>query len=165
MSRWSRSLERVDGCLGRALLRVLAIPLLIGGLFGTWHGVDQLWTAWSARGWPAAQGEVVESRLRGRAFDVRYRYAVDGAALESTRVHVGQFSGMEGYARAIASRYPAGAPVNVYYDPARPSSAVLEHRVPWMSMLLTAIGLVLLGGAWVAIRSRAGLSELMSHHY
>ena len=163
LSGFGRFLERVDGCLGRTLLKALAIPLLIGGLFGTYHGVHQVWTAWSARAWPSAHGEVFHSRLNGRAFDVRYRYSLDGAALESNRVHVGQFSGIESYARAIASRYRAGAPVVVYYDPALPSSAVLEHRVPWTSLLLTVIGVVLLGAAWVCIKSRAGLSELMSH--
>lgn len=157
--------ERVDGCLGRALLRAFAIPLAIGGLVGAYQGSDQVWTAWSARAWPTVEGEVVHSRLTGRAFDVRYRYTVDGAALESRRVHVGQFSGLEGYARAIAARYPTGSPVLVYYDPDEPSSAVLEHRVPWTSLLLTVIGVVLLGGAWVCVRSRTGLSELMSHQY
>jgi len=165
LSGFGRVLERVDGCLGRTLLKAFAIPLLIGGLFGTYHGLNQVWTAWSARGWPTTEGEVFHSRLNGRAFDVRYRYAVDGVALESTRVHVGQFSGMEGYARAIASRYRTGGPVVVYYDPALPSSAVLEHRVPWMSLLLTVIGVVLLSAAWVCIRSRTGLSELMSQQY
>ena len=165
MNRFGRALERVDGCLGRTLLRLFALPFLAGGLLATYHGVEQAWTAWSARGWPAVQGEIVRSALKGRAFDVRYHYAVDGQPFESHRVHVGQFSGLEGYARGIVSRHPAGSRVAVFYDPAHPSSAVLEHRMPWTSVLLTAMGLTLLAAAWACLTSRAGLSDLMSHSH
>ncbi len=50
------------------------------------------------------------------------------------------------------ARYPAGAQVMVFYDPQKPSDAVLERNMPahikwmWVALVLTDLFLCGLGG-------------------
>jgi hypothetical protein len=70
------------------------------------------------------------ARSRHRSSDVVYAYSVDGHVYQGTRVR------LAGHTRAAvtasgavttAERYPAGAAVTVYYDPANPWDATLER--------------------------------------
>ncbi|PAP77235.1 DUF3592 domain-containing protein [Rubrivirga marina] len=135
-------------------------------------------------GWPSIKGHVVESRVqtrvavdgsdvsRGRVFGprqyehvpaVRYAYEDSGVPFTSDRVRFGERSAKRGdrgwdRAREAAGRYPAGAAVEVYYDPSRPSCSVLERgrqSTPWMPGV-GALG-PLAGGAfaWAGARTYA----------
>ncbi len=59
--------------------------------------------------------------------DVAYRYKVRGSDYSSDRITLADFSSSGGRAQSIVNRYPDGAPVSVYYNPADPSDAVLER--------------------------------------
>jgi hypothetical protein len=118
-----------------------ALTSLLFIAFGGW----QLWRGWRELGharastaWPCVSGEVVGTELRetGRDEDgevsrravITYRYTVDGAGHEGTRVFFGdgmalRFAGPS--TRRLAA-YPAGRAVQVAYDPADPGRAVLE---------------------------------------
>jgi len=96
----------------------------------------------SVAGWPTTNATVIVSAVVERVFrdaqgynakryipDVRYVYDVDGVRRENDVIKMGL--GDLGYmldkqARDHAGRYPVHARVPVYYDPANPTTAVLE---------------------------------------
>jgi hypothetical protein len=120
--------------------------------------------------WRRAEGRVVRS-LVGRETEatgegtvdhyraeVRYRYEAAGAPREGSALHASD-RGSPSRARAerLAARYPEGARVAVFYDPAEPDRAVLERGIGSgpVALLLWG-GLCLLGGLWV-VRVLCGL--------
>jgi hypothetical protein len=104
------------------------------------RGLSYRRAAAAMSGWPVVDAKVIESRVEARPDEggegadryiprVRYAYTVDGAARESTTIRIGLAD--LGYRRARqarehAARYPAGARIAVRYDPADPTTAVLE---------------------------------------
>jgi hypothetical protein len=127
--------------------QVLAVLMTLGMLaFGLFLGVqafsmlrEQLRTwsgARSSKTWAATGGSIEKSELtwqgvrspRARPV-VTYRYQVDGESYVGTRV---EFSFTRIYftpeAQTVLKRYPPGAPVTVYYDPANPAESTLEQR-------------------------------------
>jgi len=108
--------------------------------------------------WPTVQGQIIESRLietldtEGSSWEMRvaYTYQVAGAAYQSRRVSIGPVN-----LDKTVKRYPVGALVNVFYDPQKPGSAVLEHVKPRTMRIVLAVGsacaavglLLVIGGA------------------
>jgi hypothetical protein len=95
--------------------------------------------------WPSTTGKVIASRVESHkkspgdsGYDfhdtevineplVEYEYRANGHKYRSRRVTIGEkTSGFE--LEAIFARYPVGADVRVYYDPANPRTAVLERE-------------------------------------
>jgi hypothetical protein len=85
--------------------------------------------------WPTVEGVMTVSRLEPGHFKqmkgyygvVQYRYSVaganySGARLSFNRVHLAVKDAWQ----RVLDTYPVGKTVNVYYDPERPSFAVLE---------------------------------------
>jgi hypothetical protein len=108
--------------------------------------------------WPQAEGAISHSAVLQRMqqssdstnaatykADVTYRYKVQGRDYSSERISLADFSSSTGRAQGIVDRYPDGATVTVYYNPANPSHAVLERGST------TGIGvLYLIGGIFAA---------------
>lgn len=115
----------------------------------------------AARTWPSASGIVVESgelrrkvkvpsrrrpRFEERSFaNVVYQYEIAGQPHTNSRVTIGEDRGNFEVAETIA-RYPVGKRVTVYYNPARPTQAVLERelggmwsRIAWIVVGFTVI--------------------------
>ncbi|MGB8980394.1 MAG: DUF3592 domain-containing protein [Anaerolineales bacterium] len=94
-------------------------------------------------GWPTSQGTVVESRVRESTSqdqdgftstsyfpEVRYLYHVLGSEYEGNMITFGsQSGGAQNKVVEVINRYPTGSTVTVYYDPEKPSMAVLERSV------------------------------------
>ena len=104
---------------------------------GIWRGRNQVA---AGKTWARTKGEIIASEAvaEGSHTDdddcdctatVRYRYAVGGKTYESDRI---AFGGDPHTTRMLAgqivAKYPVGAQVDVFYNPTRPSSAVLEAR-------------------------------------
>jgi hypothetical protein len=111
--------------------------------------------------WPSSRGRVISSDLNRRQDSdgnqseeahVVYEYLVGGTTLQGKRVAFGG-SGAGG-ARKTVKRYPAGATVDVYYDPAKPASAVLERSAAGGTFVLALVGGVfaVIGIVLLAIR-------------
>src|SRR2546429_5127182 len=94
--------------------------------------------------WPTVTGRIVNAAVedgppRGRPIPVAshravvtYVYEVEGKEWESHRVFMGDEQFRTGDdARDRVRRYEPGTPVQVYYDPQNPSSAVLEPYAAW----------------------------------
>ncbi|AZO76491.1 MULTISPECIES: DUF3592 domain-containing protein [unclassified Bosea (in: a-proteobacteria)] len=92
-----------------------------------------------ANAWPVTQGEIVSSAVEQRRSTengrtsktylpvIEFAYTVAGNRLHSRQVKLGlEVSGSESFAQTLVDRYPAGAPVDVHYDPQDPSNAALE---------------------------------------
>lgn len=144
--------------------------MIVGGamiallIFGTAY---KYWEVRKASNWLRTQGKVLSARsvarrvrtaetrqgaaagadLQLRNFaEVRYEYRVNGKRFTGNRVSLGEDLGDFRVAETLA-RYPEGTNVVVYYDPARPSEAVLEHDAPegvWRTMVLFILVLIVL---------------------
>jgi len=97
--------------------------------------------------WPSSRGRVISSVLNRRQDSdgnqseeahIVYEYMVGGTSLQGNRIAFGG-SGAGG-ARKSAKRYPAGTTVDVYYDPAKPASAVLERSPGGATFVLLLVG-------------------------
>lgn len=116
------------------------------------------------RGWSHVLGRVLASRVEedhGGAeeqgyprwrFDVRYAYEVRGRTYESDQVWYGSANAPSSQDREWheqwAARYPVGREVDVWYDPADPSRAVLLRGTPrgqLVAYLVVGIALVAVG--------------------
>ena len=105
-----------------------------------------------ARAWPIVKGTIIASEERsvdgryGPTFrnDIRYSYRVGGEEWEGTRAH---FLG-SAYTSTVFSEpgaaYAVGDVVDVHYDPAIPSHAVLKVGPAFGAGAIAVIGLLLL---------------------
>lgn len=97
-----------------------------------------------AKLWPTTQGTIVSSKVKESqhfefdAKDYKYqasvmaRYSVDGKHYQTFEIYAGQTqTSTNSYASAQKKvvRYPVGAKIKVYYNPAKPSVGVLEPGV------------------------------------
>ncbi len=104
-----------------------------------------------AAGWPVTRGTVVISSTetvhqtdQGRdvilyAPMVEFTYQVHGHEYRSRQVTLGaELAGTRSFAEKIAARYPQGSAVEVHYDSANPSNAVLRvaSSVSWLLLVL-----------------------------
>lgn len=118
----------------------------------------------AANAWPVVPGRVMRSRVeerRGgedggthRSYEavVEFRYEVGGLSYSSRQIALGlRSSGSRKSADRIVARYPAGATVEVHYDPANPSEAALENPTG-ASWLIIAAAIACFGVALYASR-------------
>lgn len=102
----------------------------------------KLWELWRAQSWLPVTGTVVTSKVESREVrganntvrqgnfpKVVYRYKVGGHEYRHDRVSIGAQMPDVDVEQTLA-RYPVGATVTVYHDPAKPQRAVLERELP-----------------------------------
>jgi len=148
---------------GKSSSYLLLLIAFGAGVPVTVYGVMLILDAWASEGWPTTSGRVIESRVtetRSRNSGTDYRaeitfeYEVDGAAHRSDRwtFNNPKFNSSS-EARAVASRYPVDAEVEVYFDPDDPSTAVLQPGAGFFTYIYFIFGLSLIGlGVFVAFR-------------
>ena len=75
---------------------------------------------------------------------IAYEYVVDGQSHHSQQISYGAVdsASMSSWAERIVARYPLGGQAQVFYNPANPSEAVLEHSGEGGNLALTAIFVV-----------------------
>ena len=142
-------LGSVDGCLGRIVFSAIGAVFLGGGMLCLYWGGSEIVEAHAARNWATVDGRIVASRASG---DITYEYEVDGRALQSKRVFIGEYKGIE-------SRYIIHDAMAKEVDP---SASVLEYRFPWTFLVLCLMGLGFLGGAWLCFRTKQGFSRVVA---
>lgn len=135
--------------------------LVAGGamvLFGAWRLVKifvKLQVSHGNRAWPTVPGQITQSETvdtgEEEEFRVEYRYEVNGVRQYGDVLQVGHSSASRAKNRALLQRYPAGADVEVHYDPADPSTAVLipgggRNMLAPIAAMLVLIG----GGMWIS---------------
>lgn len=103
----------------------------------------------AASRWQSVQGEIVSSRSSAKEVtthhtthdededrtekrnfaSITYKYVVGGKQFISSRLSIGEDLGNDDVAVKL-QRYPKGRLVEVFYDPAKPGTAVLERGLP-----------------------------------
>jgi hypothetical protein len=124
-----------------------------------------------ARRWPSTPGRVLTSEQRWKEAEgtdrtgvaavgnypmVLYEYEVSGRKYRAHRLALGLEARNSEVAEVLA-RYPVGAAVTVYYNPARPDAAILERQ----SLRGFAQGL---GGILAIIACAAFVAPIAIHH-
>ena len=103
--------------------------------------------------------EVASSRSRksGTKYrcNVRYHFEVNGVRYDATQLEpMGSSSGSHSSAQATKSRYPAGGPCPVHYDPADPSVCCLELGGTGLAWVMIGLGAVFgLGSAFAIAKT------------
>jgi hypothetical protein len=125
------------------------VGLLCGGLL-IWMSIVNGRKAKASLAWPSAPGTVVSSVLvqdtTGEITTftpvVTYTYVVNGQTLQCDRVG---FSPTRN--KKILAKYPKGNPVQVFFDPQHPSTAVLEKGGSTRVMMF--VGIAVIAGSWL----------------
>jgi hypothetical protein len=130
------------------LIGALIVFAAVFGGFGTYKYT----VASASSSWPTTQSRITASRLdrTGSGSDtkyrpsVSYRYSVQGTDYTGKRIRAVSSYTSRGKAESELARYPSGATVTVYYDPADPASSVLVPGVTMGIYLMLAVGVACL---------------------
>ncbi len=132
---------------------------LAGGAGLVWYSANSKKKAGASQSWPSAPAAITVSDVResvSRNDDgdvsvsyyprVEYTYEAAGQSFTSKQV---AFGGLRGYnnpdkARQDLEKYPAGAAVTAYYNPEKPSEAVLERVAGSGAKTAKIIGIILI---------------------
>jgi hypothetical protein len=134
---------------------------------------SKLWEARRAAAWPQVTGRIVKSAIEARRHQfsgeettvtdapvVEYEFAVADTTYRGTRISIGEDTGGAN-TEATLARYPVGASVLVYYNPADPADCVLERDVPAGfargCALLVLIGAIIAAAIYWLASSGTGL--------
>jgi hypothetical protein len=161
---WARTTERT-GRGTRIVTRVCALTTAIIAAAATIYLVQQLQATSRSSSWPTVPGRVIYSTVRadGRLSqstvytpEVRYLYRVGGRTFEGTHIAFGVYRTTDAdLARDVNAQYAVGTTAAVYYNPDKPSMAVLQlkpDRMRWSALMLAACILCLgLYGLFVRI--------------
>lgn len=104
-----------------------------------------------AQSWPSVRGRVVKSGLRpdpndaGSSVEVHYEYKLGARSYVSSRIGFAVFRDDAPAKERLIARFPLGAEVEVFYDPANPSSSVLLREPSLLWLGASATGLVAIG--------------------
>ena len=127
------------GILGGVCATVVPVIVLIGlGIFLYRRSQQGMTAKEAAQSWPGTMGRVlmssVQSKHTGKSISVYpvvvYQYEVNGRVYQSQTIKAGeQFFNVRiiGQAQETVNRYPIGAQVMVYYNPANPQESALER--------------------------------------
>jgi hypothetical protein len=140
----------------------MALFVLVLFLFGVGcalivYGVRIYREASASRHWPSVPGLILEALVVCKTNDdgpyycprVTYSYCINDVVRTGDLISLGMrnYSGTEKLASEFVFRYPAGLPVRVFYDPNKPSSAVLEPGFQAKTFIPTLLGSLCVGFA------------------
>ena len=132
--------------------------ILFGGIFLalglglSFWGWNILQNAKASSSWPTAEGTVTASDVtysssadggESNSPEISYQYTTNNVGYESHTIKFGENSySSRRKAEGIASGYPIGKKVIVYYDPQEPERSVLEPGVSGGSYIVLGIGIL-----------------------
>ncbi len=134
------------------LMLVMAIPFLVSFVI-----VHKMVEVKQAAHWIQGSARITASRLKAGHVHhaggvsgvvneavVAYEFSAGGKVRHGSRISIGETAGEE-VAKAL-KKYPVGASVPVYYDPANPDHCVLEREAPANAGCMAGIILTLFAG-------------------
>jgi hypothetical protein len=130
------------------LFTVVLLTVLIGALsyFVAFYGIQGVLRQHFAESFPHVQGTVLTSTVRtsrgskGRIYyhpGISYRYTVNGLEFTGYRYRYDGHPNDSASAYAIMNSHPPGSAVDVYYNPADTTDAVLSPGVDKLDMMLS----------------------------
>lgn len=144
-------------------LMALVLCVAVGtiSLLSFASAATEVYLAWAASRWPAVTGTVVSSTVEaGGRFgrpswypQVTYSYAADGRTHIATRISHGDPVELRhrAHAEEYLKRYVPHGPVEVRFNPSRPSESVLEVRLGWSAFGAFLLGLLFSGAALLVV--------------
>lgn len=137
-------------------LLALGLAGLLGGL---WLIRRERARGAASLGWPSTTGTVKSSSVAayrtqgGKQYiaEVAYDYAANGTPYSGDRVRFGHRTGALAAAEADATKYAAGAPVDVRYDPGKPQVSTLEGGQGGVSVGGTILAIIGAGAVALAL--------------
>ncbi|HET9622861.1 MAG TPA: DUF3592 domain-containing protein [Kofleriaceae bacterium] len=146
--------------------KMVAIVILVIGAAAIFAGASMWSASRKARGWPVAAGTITERAVGpstttgasrpGRYVEpkVTYTYTVDGKPYTGHRIALTTNAYDEAQAKKIVDALPDR--VDVHYNPADPSDAVLQTSSIGLAMLALAAGVIgiVAGAAMLLARTR-----------
>ncbi len=169
---WVEQLPLAGTTMGNIALIALPMVVMVGAMI-----LNAVLKVRRASSWAQAPGRIIRSQMGVRRPPesneigtvvkvpaVTYSFSVGGVTHQGTRVSLGDISGK--YAQEASRRYPAGASVTVYYDPADPSDCVLEREAPkgavkGCGLALLVVVLLVWGLYWVGTEGAEVLKARM----
>lgn len=135
--------------------------LTLGGVALVLFGISSLKEAIASKNWPVAPGQVQSTRPQrdtsSRKYNptyhyaVTYRYEVEGTVYSNDRYSLGdgptaskRFQNQGEAIAAARKDYPVGQAIDIYYDPAEPSSSVIKPGVGFGTLVPLVIGCIFL---------------------
>jgi hypothetical protein len=149
----------------------LLVTLIIGGVL-VFLAMRSKKKSEASQTWPSTSGTVMVSEIRESSSTdddgytrtyyhpkVEYGYEVAGQAFTGKNI---SFGGQVGYGspsqvNPVLAKYPLGANVTVYYNPEKPSEAVLERKAGGFKFLMTGGILLLVIGLCIGCVMGVGL--------
>jgi hypothetical protein len=135
------------------LLPGLCAGVILIGLVMMLRGWEQAQRVRATASWPTRPGIIIGADVRewptseGIRFRplVTYAYSVNGIEITNTRLSLEEAPYAYDHAAALAQvrHYRLQAPVSVYYNPERPTEAVLEQTLPRSACLNLLFGAIL----------------------
>jgi hypothetical protein len=127
------------------------IPLIIGLLLSI-YAIKNMADYYVSGKWPNVSGTVLSSKVGATGNKIKsstviakvnYTYEVKGVSYQSSRISHNDY-GTDSLERnkIISDRYPENAEVKVFYDPNRPSSSILEYKLPFSYILILGGGVI-----------------------
>ena len=96
------------------------------------------------RSWPSVAGAIVESlpysKHDAHMPHITYQYIINGRAILNTLTIPAGVTPSEEFAKSYVKKFPAGAQVQVYYDPENPEKTTLEPGLASGDWLVFALG-------------------------
>ena len=115
------------------------------GLVATVYGWVIIAKTRKTKTWPSVEGVIEESKTTSEENDqlpyVAFSYTVDGQTHHRAQAFPKDLVPGEEFRKTFAGKYPPGARVPVYYDPAFPERATLEPGFISGDWMVFAIGL------------------------
>ncbi|MBZ0279369.1 MAG: DUF3592 domain-containing protein [Anaerolineae bacterium] len=144
--------------MGGMISILVAVPFIIVALVLAFIGLRQKARVSVAKEWPTTNGTVLFSTVEARRSrsssggtstsyypNVVYQYQVNGQTFQSNQLSVGMAVGLGSYnmvERRVAENYSPGSVITVYYNPANPQQAVLEHSATGGNILILVAALI-----------------------
>ena len=133
-------------------IRCMQVLFSAIGLFFIGVAIRNLLRGTASRRWPQVQGRILRSFVlvqtdEGESFtaQVEFEYVVEGSTHRGTRLRYGRIGrASRRRAEQVLAPYPVGAYTPVFYDPRKPSDAVLIQGTSWGNAAIALFGAVFL---------------------
>ncbi len=134
--------------------------LVVLGVFLIGASISNISKAMRSRRWQHAPGEVLVSNViefggsseKTYSFEFRYRYDAHDGSHESQKLRFSPILQTQAAATALTEKYPKGRKIDVLYNPAKPTEAVVEPGgglslvvLPLCALCFLAAGMKMLG--------------------
>jgi len=152
-------MDSLNSTLSTSIFALVAVPFLIVALVFVFMIIRTSRKAHATERWNTTSGRILQSEVTSYRYrshgssstmyqpTIQYEYVVNGQHLQSEHVRMGMAYGTSWTqpAQNVVDKYPAGAIVQVFYNPANPNEAVLEHSAGGSNRILTCVVVLILG--------------------